>query len=535
MTMHAKDIFSKQCVLCTIGVLIILFSTIFAILWMQLFESILAKEIKLGPNTRSYDVWKTPPIPMYLDIYLFNWTNPSGFSEEEPFPKPILQQIGPYRFLEKTDKVDVVWNQNLTVSFRKKSTFFFDAATSKGQLDDVITTLNIVALSAGAKALHANFYERKKISVGLGLFSQMVHVTKSAGELLFEGYQDDMIDTALDMAVLDDTIVVPYDKFGWFYGRNGTSDQMGHFNMHTGEDDISQIGTIKNWNFAPRIKYFSDECGVLKGSAGEFYPPIKEKSAPVSLFVPDVCRGINLDFDEEKTVHGITGYKYRGDKKTVDNGTLYPENQCYSAGESVPSGVMNVSACRYGAPVFMSFPHFYAADPYYLDQVEGMNPSKAKHEFYMTLEPMTGIPLDVAARMQINMLIRPVPNVSLYQHAPYMFFPVLWFEQKVTIPGDMASEIKTVVAMPMTGYMAIAIVFVIGLILTFWWPVARMVNRKGKGYVNDGKKINDKEETAVQSSLLATNGHVKKVEVLNGMNAKKAPLAEKEAETEHIV
>lgn len=303
--------------------------------------------------------------------------------------------------------------------------------------------------------------------------------------------------------------------------------------MHTGEGDISQIGTMKNWNFSPKTDYFPDECGIVKGSAGEFYPPIKHKTAPISLFTPDMCRSISLDFDEEKSIHGITGYKYSGSEKTVDNGTLYTENKCFSTGESVPSGVMNVSSCRYGSPVFMSFPHYYGGDPYYLNQVEGMSPSRDKHEFYMTLEPMTGIPLDVAARLQINMLIRPIANVSLYQNAPYMFFPVLWFEQKVMIPADMASEIKTVVTMPVTGYMAIAIVFFIGLILTFWWPVARLINRKGKGYVNDGKKISEKEELAAQSSLLPTNGHIKKIEVLNstnGVNAKKAPLAEKESE-----
>lgn len=83
---------------------------------------------------------------MYFDIYLFNWTNPSNFSSEEVFPKPILEEIGPYRFIEKTDKEDIVWNDNQTVSFRKKSTFFFDASNSKGKMDDMITTLNIVAL-----------------------------------------------------------------------------------------------------------------------------------------------------------------------------------------------------------------------------------------------------------------------------------------------------------------------------------------------------------------------------------------------------
>lgn len=102
--------------------------------------------MKLGPNTKSYEIWKTPPIPMSMDIYFFNWTNPSNFSRDE-FVKPILQQVGPYRFHENMDKIDVNWHpQNATVSFRKKSTFFFDPIGSKGKLDDVITSLNVIAL-----------------------------------------------------------------------------------------------------------------------------------------------------------------------------------------------------------------------------------------------------------------------------------------------------------------------------------------------------------------------------------------------------
>lgn len=50
------------------------------------------------------------------------------------------------------------------------------------------------------------------------MYSQEVHVTKTAGELLFEGYQDDMIDMAIEMAATDKSIFVPYDRFGWFYG-----------------------------------------------------------------------------------------------------------------------------------------------------------------------------------------------------------------------------------------------------------------------------------------------------------------------------
>lgn len=111
----------------------------------------LPQEMKLAPNSRSYDMWKSPPIPISMDIYLYNWTNPTNFipSESKNFTdyKPILVQMGPYRFTEIKEKVDIDWHPtNDTVSFRQKSTFFFDAAGSNGTLDDIITTLNIIAL-----------------------------------------------------------------------------------------------------------------------------------------------------------------------------------------------------------------------------------------------------------------------------------------------------------------------------------------------------------------------------------------------------
>jgi scavenger receptor class B protein 1 len=70
------------------------------------------------------------------------------------------------------------------------------------------------------------------------------------------------------------------------------------------------------------------------------------------------------------------------------SGTLYPENECFCGGECVPSGLFNVSSCRYGTPVFMSFPHFYHADPFYLQQVDGLAPQKEKHQFFMSFEPV---------------------------------------------------------------------------------------------------------------------------------------------------
>ena len=36
------------------------------------------------------------------------------------------------------------------------------------------------------------------------------------------------------------------------------------------------------------------------------------------------------------------------------------------------------------------------------------HPTRKEHESYITLEPLTGVPLEVAVKLQINVLTRPV-------------------------------------------------------------------------------------------------------------------------------
>lgn len=89
--------------------------------------------------------WSEPPQPIYMDIYLFNWTNPEEFTNKSVNPK--FEEIGPYRFQEIPQKVNVTWHDhNATVSYRKQSRYFFVPEQSKGRLNDVITSVNVIAL-----------------------------------------------------------------------------------------------------------------------------------------------------------------------------------------------------------------------------------------------------------------------------------------------------------------------------------------------------------------------------------------------------
>lgn len=98
----------------------------------------------LSEKSPAYDGWKVSPLPLNFDVYLFNWTNPEDFYVGSK-RKPRFEQLGPYRFREAPDKVDIVWHTNNSVSFRKKAVFHFDPENSNGTLEDRITTVDTVA------------------------------------------------------------------------------------------------------------------------------------------------------------------------------------------------------------------------------------------------------------------------------------------------------------------------------------------------------------------------------------------------------
>lgn len=75
--------------------------------------------------------------------------------------------------------------------------------------------------------------------------------------------------------------------------RNGSIMFDGHFNMETGEDDISQLGILRKWNYKDTTKFHKSPCNLVEGSAGEFWPPGRTKD-DIILFSSDLCRLVKI-------------------------------------------------------------------------------------------------------------------------------------------------------------------------------------------------------------------------------------------------
>lgn len=102
------------------------------------------KYICFNAHKSSFFVWKEFPEDIPLDFYFFNWTNPLDIYNKST--KPRFQEVGPYRFLQRNTKSDVIFNKNNTVTFKQLRYWFFNNEIVKSNLQDNITTLNPVAL-----------------------------------------------------------------------------------------------------------------------------------------------------------------------------------------------------------------------------------------------------------------------------------------------------------------------------------------------------------------------------------------------------
>ncbi|KAI5745962.1 hypothetical protein M8J76_015879 [Diaphorina citri] len=429
---------------------------------------LIEKDLTLRESSKSYRAWKHTTLPLYLDFYMFNWTNPQE-SLSNPNVKPIVVEVGPYVFREVHEKLNLTWNANNTVSYWQRRTWYFEPELSRGSLSDEITNVNVVAVTIATMAdqIHVKYSDlvKKIINMFLKNTEKKLYIKKTVRELLFDGYDDGVLDL---MKKLENLIKIPVqDRFGWFYPRNTSDTYDGLVNIHTGVDDLTELGMMGAWNYMNQTPYYTGNCGKVQGSAGDLYPPAIASEDAFSIYATDICSGINVkSTNSESMVHDLSGTLFVADKSVFDNGTQCPDSSCYCPNNicSQPSGIRDLSPCKHGAPAYLSFPHFYQGDPSYSNAVRGLSPNKSQHEFSIVLEKNTGIPLQVNARLQINILLRKIKDLDITDGLTHLVMPALWFHQHTIIPEDMANELRPLTAIPTFAFTVAVSLFVFGVL-----------------------------------------------------------------------
>ncbi|XP_076015095.1 platelet glycoprotein 4 [Genypterus blacodes] len=408
------------------GALVAILGGVLILVGNNIIEGTVEKEAVLEPGTTAYETWTSAGNPVYRQIWVFDLLNPLEVLQYGA--KPVVTERGPYTYKTRfLPKVNITTNPNNTVSFLLPAGAIFEPSMSVGPEEDQVTCLNLgvaAAYSLFPKLTHFVLEDLIKKS-NSSLFQR-----RTVKELLW-GYPDPIFKVTL----------------GVFYPYNDTFD--GYYDVYTGKDDISKVGIIDRWRGQSSLKFWNDTyCDMINGTDASSFPPFLDKKKPLYFFSSDICRSVSASFAESKDLKGIEVYRFTLLPSTLASPTVNPDNQCFCTNKEVTkncalAGVLDISPCQAGRPVYISLPHFLHGSPSLREDVLGLNPSPEHHVTYLDVEPLTGFTLRFAKRLQVNMMYGPSKVITVLKKVKdYTVFPVAWLNETAALDDETADRFK---------------------------------------------------------------------------------------------
>ena len=189
--------------------------------------------------------------------------------------------------------------------------------------------------------------------------------------------------------------------------------------IHTGIKDISNIGKLVLWDGQTKLQAWpnGDVTGAndIRGTEGFFFKPLLKKGNGLTIFVDDYLRSIDLVYEEDVKIFGVTAFQYGIDNLTIKSAFSEPQNSQWNSW--CPDGMFYLGPTQTKEmPIFGSKPHFLDCDPLLLDSVVGLKPNRSKHDTVFFVEPKTGTTLSFARQLQINVQVNRTVKFPFYEH-----------------------------------------------------------------------------------------------------------------------
>ncbi|XP_070499103.1 sensory neuron membrane protein 2 isoform X1 [Chironomus tepperi] len=429
------------------------------------------ESVQIVKDTEQYDRWREVPQPLEFKVYIFNVTNPL---EVQQGGTPRVEEIGPYVYLQYRRKYNIRFSRdNEQVSYYQQQTFKFDAERSHPyREDDPIVVLNMHMNSIIQTIEHDSPFILSMLNGELknifGPDATTMFMTTTPKKFLFDGVEfcKDAVGVAqlVCMTVEDrksQSITKSNDgrglKFSMFSHKNTTHD--GLYEINTGIRRLEKLMKIERWNEQKTLKTWKTDkfgapsvCQYINGTDGSAVAPFREKNDNFYIYSSDICRSVQLFFQNETEYKGIPGYRYETRENFLtDIGPCYG-NDCFCI-DKISGALKEDNGCLYSgaidltecldAPIVATLPHFYGGHPTYEKMIDGINPDPRKHQIFLEVEPRTGSPLRGGKKAQFNMFLKKIDYITMTSNfkTPRLF-PVLWVDEGIELNDEMAGLIK---------------------------------------------------------------------------------------------
>ena len=403
----------------------------------------IAEAVQLVNGTEAWGKWQNQPLPLTLSVYIFNTTNPHEVATGR---KPKLQELGPYVYEKCVTKVSIGLHEGkTTVTYTDQVHYFFRPDSSNGTEQDRVKVLNIPLTILASVASKKGVLAQMVVGAVLGEHEEEeLFMDVTVEQLLFQGKYVPMMKT-----LVDTTSQLPALKnhtFGMFYPKNGSDE--GLWQMRTGVGDPTQLGRIVSWNGKTELDFWpaQSSCNMMNGTNGFTFPPFLTRDTTLRVFYPDLCRSVYFKYTQDIEFHGIQGYRFALSKQALEDPRINKENACFcterNRTECLRSGTIQLSACRGGAPVVMSTPHFLDGSADYVRMTEGLKPNREHHSTFIDVEPKTGKILRLHKRTQVNIDLKTNMVSDHFTGVPEILYPILWTDESMLMDEATQEAVK---------------------------------------------------------------------------------------------
>ncbi|KAM5238987.1 scavenger receptor class B member 1 isoform 2-T2 [Ctenodactylus gundi] len=448
------------------------------------------QNVRVDPSSLSFDMWKEIPVPFYMSVYFFEVVNPEEILKGG---QPRVRERGPYVYREFRHKVNITFNDNDTVSFREHRRYHFQPEKSRGSESDYIVLPNIMVMAAAAMVEHRPMSLRLLVTLALTTLGERAFMNRTVGEVMW-GYEDPLVDF-MDKYFPN---TIPFKgKFGLFAQMNNSDSEI--FTVFTGMKNLSRIHQVDRWKGLSQVSYWhSDQCNMINGTSGQMWPPFMTPESSLEFYSPEACRSMKLVFHEVAEFQGIPTYRFVAPSTLFANGTVYPPNEGFCP--CLESGIQNVSTCSFNAPLFLSHPHFYNADPVLAERVLGLHPNAQEHALFLDIHPVTGIPMNCSVKLQLSLYIKSIRGIGQTGKIQPVVLPLLWFGQSGAMEGEtLHTFYMQLVLMPKILHYAQYVLLALGGALLLI-PVVYQVRSQDKCFLFwSGSKKGSKDKEAMQA------------------------------------
>ncbi|KAL2751404.1 scavenger receptor class B member 1-like isoform X1 [Vespula maculifrons] len=453
----------------------------FLILICQPYDRLFQFKVIFGEGGEIFEFWRKPDVDIFLKVYLFNITNHDDYLSGKD-SKLNFQEIGPYVYREHMEHGNIKFNSNGTVSVIPLHPLVYVPEMSNGSEEDILILPNIALLSITNVMREASYITRWGLNMLVHQTDSKPLVPMTAREFMF-GYKSTLL--TLGNQVMPSWI--SFDKLGLIdrmYDFEGDYET-----FYTGENDVKMTGLIDKYNGNVDLPHWKGKCANIHGASdGTKFPTYIQPNDTLLFFRKSLCRSAHMTRTGEKVIKGLYAYKYNFMENEMDNGAYKEENKCYCrGGHCLPPGLVDVTACYYGFPIALSYPHFYKSHPSLLEAVNGLKPDSQKHESYFYIQPQSGLPVDLAFRFQINMALQDIGHMARVEKFSNFVLPLLWFEIGMyELPANRNSLFYLYLnVLPVLQEISIYLMFIMGSIFLIWSIVKILLYRPKESNIYD--------------------------------------------------